>query len=148
MVIKYKKGGLRGFISFLFCLFLLDSEVLAATKAPIEGGFVPASYEIKSPSKVKVDLQFSMLMPFKKVSVSLIVPKGVTLIHGDAITVLNDLKTNEVKTLSYEFMVEDLKEKQIWATVKVLEVSDALFSKDFLLTINPQQSAHPPAAFF
>ncbi|MDO8453222.1 MAG: hypothetical protein Q7S59_01470 [Sulfurimonas sp.] len=147
MVVKFKMKRLRGFILLFLGLFLFNSEIVAATKAPIEGDFIPSSYEIKSPKKVKVDLQFFLLMPFKKVSVSLIVPKGVTLVRGDIMTIFNDLKTNEVKIVSYAFMVEDLKEKQIWATVKVLEISDAILSKDFLFTINPQQSAHPPAAF-
>ncbi|MFA6138064.1 MAG: hypothetical protein WC667_08260 [Sulfurimonas sp.] len=147
MVIKFKTKRLRELIFLFLGLLLFSSEVAAATKAPITGDFVPASYETKNLGKVKVDLHFSMLMPFKKVGVSLILPKGVRLLHGNSINIFNDLKTNKVQTLSYEFMVEDFKEKQIWATVKVLELPDAIFSKDFLFTINPHKSAHPPAVF-
>ena len=147
MVMKFKIKRVREFIFFFFGLFLFNSEVAAATKAPITGDFVPAIYETKNLGKVKVDLHFSMLMPFKKVSVSLTLPKGVRLLHGNKINTFNDLKTNEVQTLSYEFIVEDVKEKQIWATLKVLELPDAIFSKDFLFIINPHNSAHPPAVF-
>ncbi|MFA6191738.1 MAG: hypothetical protein WC665_05235 [Sulfurimonas sp.] len=147
MATKVKRKIFRGFIFLFLGLFLFSSEATAATKAPIAGDFVPATYEIKNLGKVKVDLHFSLLMPFKKVGVSLLLPKGVRLLHGNTINTFNDLKTNEIKTVSYEFMVEDLKEKQIWATVKVLEICDAMFSKDFLFTINPQKSAHPPAVF-
>lgn len=111
---------------------------------PIKGEFRVSSTELNISKPIGLTLDFSLLTHFEIVGVFLTLPQGVSLLEGIASQKFNHLETNKNKILKYKVRIDSKKEYQILVTVKVLNLTDSAYSKDFVVILN-SKSKTPPA---
>jgi type II secretory pathway component PulC len=128
-----------------FVLVMLHSTFLyAATKAPIDGSFYAVDKNLTKYRPIELVLDFSVLMNFDTVGVDLSLPKEVSLLKGELTQKLTNIEVGSSKRVRYVVEFNSDKELMILVTVKVLNLSDAVFSKDFIIMINSDEGANRP----
>ncbi len=138
--------------SLKFFLLLILSQgyhihAISSPSVPIEGEFRVSSTDFNISKPVELTLDFSLLVHFDAIGVLLTLPQGVTLLGGRVSQEFNNLKINKNKSIKYKVRIDTDKEYQILVTVKVLNLTDSAFGKDFIIILNSKGNI-PPATVF
>jgi len=141
------KNILRFFGSFFLITFLLSNTLIAATKAPIEGSLYVTENKIDLLKPIDLNLDFSVLMKFKSVGVTIYFPEGVKLLQGKRVQRINKIEVNKLNSVKYQISLTEDNEYSILVNVKVLDLSNAVFSRDFILVLNSHQAVDAPVFF-
>lgn len=136
-------------LKFFLLLMLIDGYCINAvskSSVPIEGEFKVSSTDLNISKPVELTLDFSLLVHFDTVGVTLTLPQGVTLLEGIASQKFDNLEINKNKnkSIKYKVRVDTDKEYQILVTVEVLNLIDSAFAKDFIIILNSKGNI-PPA---
>ncbi len=133
-------------LKFFLLLMLIDGYCINAvskSSVPIEGEFKVSSTDLNISKPVELTLDFSLLVHFDTVGVLLTLPQGVTLLEGIASQEFNNLEINKNKSIKYKVRVDTDKEYQILVTVKVLNLTDSVLSKSFIVILNSKDNIPP-----
>ncbi len=133
-------------IFVLFVILVQYTYVYAATKAPIKGEFYVSTKNLNISKPIELTLSFALLRHFEDIEVKLTLPQGVSLLDGVSNQQFKDLEIDKSKNLKYSVHINEDKEYQILITVKVLNLIDAAYSKDFIIILNSKGNIPPPMA--
>jgi len=137
----FKKEILK-FLSIVF--ILVFTSLNAATKVPISGDFYISSEKLESTKIVELTLDFTLLMDYTVVEVSLSIPKNVVLLDSKEKQIISNIRTNQLNSLKYNVEDKDKTEKTIIATIKVLNLENMVLRKDFLVKLNSDNTTPKP----
>lgn len=141
---KYQKV-IKSLKLFLLLMLIEGYCINAVSKpsVPIEGEFKVSSTDLNISKPVELTLDFSLLVHFDTVGVLLTLPQGVTLLEGRVSQKFNNLEINQNKSIKYKVRIDTNKEYQILVTVKVLNLTDSAFAKDFIIILNSKGNIPP-----
>jgi len=125
-------------------LILTFTSLSAATKVPISGDFYISSEKVEPTQAVELTLDFSLLMNYSVVEVSLYTPKGVVLLKGKMKQTVSNIDINQIHSLKYTIEYEDKIEQTVTATIKVLNLENMVLRKDFLVKLNSNVNTPKP----
>ena len=133
-------------LKFFLLLLLIPGyciNAIAKPSVPIEGELKVSSNDLNIAKPIELILDFSLLAQFDTVGVFLTLPQGVILLEGIASQKFNHLEVNKNKSLKYKVRINTSKEYQILVTVKVLNLTDSVLSKSFIVILNSKDNIPP-----